>query len=266
MVIIDLESIIYFSKREKMKKIIFILVLLFSVNSFARMITVAVAANAQYAMKALSHAFTKKTGIYVQSVVSSSGKLTAMIKSGAPFNLFLSANMKYPMYLYKHNLAITKPKIYAKGSLVLWTLKKVSLKDKIDTLKNPSILTVAIPNPASAPYGVQAVDAMRNAKIFTDVKSKIIYADSIAQTNQYIYSKSVDLGITAKSVVMSPKMKDKGHYVDIAPSLYNSLQQGVVVLKYADTSNKLATMKFYHFIFSQKAKSIFKQFGYILPK
>jgi len=113
---------------------------------------------------------------------------------------------------------------------------------------------------------VQAINAMKNAKIFNDVKSKIIYADSIAQTNQYIYSKSVDLGITAKSVVMSPKMKNKGHYVDIATALYNSIRQGVVVLKYANTSNRLATMKFYHFIFSQKAKSIFKQFGYMLPK
>lgn len=249
-----------------MKKIILTLVLLFSVNSFAKTITVAVAANAQYAMQALSHMFTKQTGISVKSVVSSSGKLTAMIKSGAPFNLFLSANMKYPMYLYEHDLALTKPKVYAQGSLVLWTLKNISLKDRIYLLKQPSITTVAIANPANAPYGVQAVKAMKNAKIFADVKSKIIYADSIAQTNQYIYSKSVDLGITAKSVVMSPKMRGKGHYVDIDTALYNPIQQGIVVLKYADTSNKTATMKFYHFIFSKKAQKIFKQFGYILPK
>lgn len=249
-----------------MRKIIFTLVLVFSVNAFAKTINVAVAANAQYAMQALSKLFTKQTGINIRSVVASSGKLTAMIKSGAPFNIFLAANMKYPAYLYKHNLAITKPKIYAKGSLVLWTLKNISLKDKIDLFKQPSITTIAIPNPANAPYGVQAVKAMQNAKIFADVKSKIIYADSIAQTNQYIYSKSVDLGITAKSVVMSPKMKGKGHYIDIDTMLYNPIRQGIVVLKYANTSNKAASMKFYNFIFSKKAQNIFKQFGYILPK
>lgn len=249
-----------------MKRIILVIALLFSINSFAKTITVAVAANAQYVMQDLSHVFKQETGINIRSVVASSGKLTALIKNGAPFNLFLSANMKYPTYLYKHHLTITKPKVYAKGSLVLWTLKNISLKDRIYILRNPNITTIAIPNPKNAPYGVQAVKAMKSAKLFNIIKPKLIYADSISQTNQFIYSKSADLGITAKSVVMSPNMKNKGSYIDIDTKLYSPIKQGVVVLKYANTSNKKVTMKFYKFLFTKKARSIFKQFGYILPR
>ena len=221
-----------------MKKIVLAIALLFSVNIFAKEITVAVAANAQYAMQELSHLFTKETGIKVRSVVSSSGKLTALIKSGAPFDLFLSANMKYPTYLYKHGFTTNKPRVYAMGSLVLWTLKPISLANKIETLKGSDIKSIAIPNPKNAPYGVQAINAMKSAGIYDAVQSRLIYADSISQTNQYIYSKAADLGITATSVVLSPKMKGKGHYISIDPKLYNPIKQGVVVLKYSENSAK----------------------------
>ncbi len=249
-----------------MKRAILFILLLIGINGFAKTITVAVAANAQYVMQELSHIFKKETAIKIREVVASSGKLTALIENGAPFNIFLSANMKYPIYLYKHNLTTTKPKVYAKGSLVLWTLKDINLKKKIYTLNNSNITIIAIPNPANAPYGVQAIKAIKSAKLFVKIKSKIVYADSIAQTNQYIYSKSADIGITAKSVVMSPKMRGDGHYIDINTKLYNSIKQGVVVLKYANRSNEKETMQFYHFLFTKKAKNIFKQFGYILPK
>lgn len=248
-----------------MKKVVLVVALLLSVNIFAKEITVAVAANAQYAMKELSSLFKKETGISVRSVVSSSGKLTALIKSGAPFDLFLSANMKYPEYLYKHGFTTDKPRVYAMGSLVLWTLKPISLANKIEVLQDAKIKSVAIPNPKNAPYGVQAIKAMKSAGIYSVVQPKLIYADSISQTNQYIYSKAADLGITATSVVLSPKMKGKGHYISIDPKLYNPIKQGVVILKYSKSSAKTQTTKFYKFLFTKKAQKIFKRFGYILP-
>jgi molybdate transport system substrate-binding protein len=247
-----------------MKKLTLLLALVLSANIYAKEITVAVAANAQYAMQELSRVFKKETGVTVKNVVSSSGKLTAMIKSGAPFDIFMAANMKYPKYLYKHGMTTTKPRIYAMGSLVIWTFKPITLQDNIHVFTKSNIKSIAIPNPKNAPYGVQAINALKSVGLYNKVKSKLVYADSISQTNQYIYSKAADIGVTAKSVVLSPKMKGKGKYVMIDSKLYNPIKQGIVVLQHA--KGNAAATKFYHFLFSAKAKKIFEDFGYIVPK
>ena len=246
-----------------MKKIVSIF-LLFTVCLIAKEITVATAANVQYAMEEIKKAFKKSTGITVRTVVASSGKLAAQIKSGAPFDLFLSANMKYPKYLRKYGFAINDPKIYAYGSLVLWTLKPIELDKGIKSLLNPKIERIAIPNPKNAPYGTQAVIAMKKAGIYKKIKSKLIYAESVSQTNQYIASKVVDAGLTAKSVVLSPKMSGKGEFVSITPTLYSPIEQGVVILKHGQQKKPKATKAFYEFLFSPQGKEIFKKFGYIV--
>ncbi len=246
-----------------MKKIVSIF-LLFTVYLIAEEITVATAANVQYAMEELKKAFKRSTGITVHTVVASSGKLAAQIKSGAPFDLFLSANMKYPKYLRQHRFAVNDPKIYAYGSLVLWTLKPIELDKGIKSLLNPKIERIAIPNPKNAPYGTQTVIAMKNAGIYKKIKSKLIYAESVSQTNQYIVSKAVDAGLTAKSVVLSPKMSGKGKFININPALYSPIEQGVVILKHGQQKKPKATYAFYEFLFSPQGKEIFKKFGYIV--
>jgi len=237
--------------------------LLFTICLIAQEITVATAANVQYAIKEIKEAFKKSTGITVKTVIASSGKLTAQIKSGAPFDLFLSADMKYPRYLKKLRFAIDNPKVYAYGTLVLWSLKPIDLNRGIKSLLNTKIKKIAIPNPKNAPYGSQAVIAMKNAGIYKKIKSKLIYAESVSQTNQYIASKVVDAGLTAKSVVFLPQMSKKGKFVEIDPSLYLPIKQGVVMLKHSQKKPK-ATKAFYDFLFSLQGKSIFKKFGYIV--
>ncbi len=113
-------------------KIIFIIVL--TTNIYASSLKVAVAANVRFAFDEIVVAYEKNTNVKIIPIVSSSGKLTAQIEHGAPFDLFLSANMKYPTYLYTKNLAITKPQVYAYGGLVLWSLKK-NINIDLESLK-----------------------------------------------------------------------------------------------------------------------------------
>jgi len=249
-----------------MKKILSVfLVSLAAMGAVAEEITVATAANVQFAMAELQKTFKKETGITVRTVISSSGKLTAQIKSGAPFDLFLSANIKYPKYLREHGFAVTEPKVYAYGSLVIWTLKPIDTKAGLKSLTNPAVKRIAIPNPKNAPYGVQAVKAMQNAGVYDAVKSKLIYAESVSQTNRYIVSKAADIGMTAKSVVLSPKMAGKGNYTDVDSALYSPIQQGVVILKHGRENHPKAVQAFYDFLFSPQGKKIFKTYGYITP-
>ncbi len=244
----------------------FIFFIILGENVFAQQqITIAAAANVQYAMEELKAEFNEETGIDVSVIIGSSGQLTAQIKEGAPYDIFVSADMKYPLSLYSNKDAVDSPKVYAEGSLVIWTMKKGIMFDKeLNVLLSNRVSKIAIANPRTAPYGIASIEAMKHFGIYEKIKNKLIYGESIASTNQFIYSKAVEAGFTAKSVVISPQMKEKGEWMEIEHDAYKPIKQGCVILKYGYKNHRRASKKFYDFLFSTKAKSILSNFGYIV--
>ena len=229
-------------------------------------IRIAVAANVSYAIEDLKKAFHKLyPDIKVQVVLGSSGKLTAQIMSGAPYQLFLSANMKYPEALYEKELALTKPVVYAEGMLAMLSIKPYDFSKGIALVKEESIKRIAVAKPTTAPYGKAAIEAMKNAGVYKIVKNKFVFAESVSQTVSYTIT-AADLGFIAKSSLYSPKMKkyEEGvNWKTIDPKLYMPIKQGIVVLKKAESNDEAKA--FYTFILSDKAKAIFKKFGYLVP-
>ena len=247
-----------------MKKFFLFLLLAIFSKSFGETLTVSAAANVQYALDEIITEFNKKYPyIKVEKVVSSSGKLTTQIVRGAPYDIFLSADMKYPQFLYKKGLTAGKPKVYAYGLLVLYSMKNIKFND-IKDLTKPYIKRVAIPNPKIAPYGRASVEALKYYKIYKQVLPKVVYGESVGQATQYIVQKITDTGFTAKSVVLSPKLKGKGKWIEIDHKAYKPIKQGIVILKRA--KDKKSVYKFYNFIFSKKGKEILKKYGYRLPE
>lgn len=236
--------------------------LVFFTHTYAQ-ITLAVAANVQFAMQELKNEFKKETGIDASIILGSSGQFTAQIKEGAPYDIFISADMKYPNSLYQSKFAVSAPKIYASGSLVIWSLKKgIKLDKQLRFLLSDNIKRIAIANPAIAPYGEATIEVLKHFKIYDKVKSKLVYGESISPTNQYIVSGAADAGFTAMSVVISPQMKGKGVWMEIDPSVYSPIEQGCVILKYGIDHHKNESIRFFNFLFSQKAKDILRNFGY----
>jgi molybdate transport system substrate-binding protein len=223
-------------------------------------LNIAVAANMQFAMQEISKAFTNKTGIVCNLVISSSGKLTAQIKESAPYDLFISADMKYPNELFKTGFAEEQPKIYAYGKLVMWSMIN-GIKPSFDILKNAEIIHIAIADPKTAPYGEAAMEALKYNGVYKSIKDKLVYGESISQTNQFIISKAAEVGITAKSVVLSPEMKGKGEWIDVDEASYDAIAQGVVIIKHK-SSQPDNSEKFYNFLLSADARKILENFGY----
>ncbi len=251
----------------KIKSIIlsFLLVIFSSVCAFAQDLTVAVAANVQYTFEELKSEFQKETGINIKSIIGSSGKFTTQIENGAPFDVFLSADMDYPKTLKKEGLTYNDPKIYAYGTLVLWTMNNIDLSKGIEAVSDPAVGKIAIASPNIAPYGRQAVNVLKHYHLYQQVNKKLVYGENIAQVNQFIISKAADFGFTAKSVVLAPNMKDQGKWIEIEKDADEPIAQGVVILKYAQKDNLEAAQKFFDFLFSDKAGAIFKKYGYVLP-
>jgi len=237
-----------------MKKLF--LLFLFSSVLFSSDLKIAVASNVSFVIKALIQEYNISHSHKVKVILGSSGKLTALIRNGAPYDLFLSANMKYPNALYEDKLSVKKPFVYAKGKLALFSLRQKQLKD-IFLLND--VKSIAIANPKTAPYGIASLEAITNAGLLKNNQSKFIYAENISQTLQYVFV-AADVGLIAKSSLYAPKMKkfkNENYYVNIDESLYTPILQGIAAL-----NEKKSTLLFYDFMSSKKAKKILVQYGY----
>lgn len=222
-------------------------------------VEIAAAANMQYPIKELIAAFEEETGIGCNVSIASSGNLTNQIKNGAPYGVFLSADMGYPEDLHKYGFAAEAPQAYAYGKLVLWTT--TDALPSIELLKADSIKHIAIGNPRLAPYGVAAQEVLEHYGLFEVLKEKYVFGESITQVNQFIVSGAAEVGFTALAVVKSPNNEDKGKWLALPHALYSSIGQGAILIKHEDGISEKSQL-FYDFLFSQTSKDILKTYGY----
>ncbi|MDD5406269.1 MAG: molybdate ABC transporter substrate-binding protein [Sulfurovaceae bacterium] len=234
-------------------------------TAWSQTITVAAAANLKYTMADIAKEFTKRTGINVTVTTGASGKLTQQIMAGAPFDAFLSADVEYPAKLANGGFATTPSKVYAYGTLVLWSNTGTDLSKGVAGLINPNIKKIAIANPKVAPYGVESINAMKYYKVYDKVQNKIVNGESIGQVATYVTTNAAEIGFMAKSIVLSPDMKNVGKWVEVEPRSYNKIDQAMVGLKNGAPENQIAAKKFLNFMSSPKAREILKANGYILP-
>lgn len=230
-------------------------------NKTSDKLTIATAANVQFAMEELTQLFTRETGVETEIILGSSGKLLAQIKEGAPYDVFVSANMKYPDELYRLGLTKKAPEVYAKGKLVLWSIRD-SLTPSIEVLSADLVKHIAIANPKTAPYGVATKQFLNTIGVYNKIKNKLVFGESISQTNQFIISGAAEIGFTALSVVNSPKMQGKGKWMELDTKEYTPIAQGAVVIKKKGKNTDTAE-QFYAFLFSPMAQEVLRKYGYI---
>ena len=223
---------------------------------------IAAASNVQYAMADLVAAFTEESGIEAEVVISSSGKLSTQIAQGAPYDIFVSADMQYPMNLYRNGFATDKPRLYAYGEIVIWS--SGNIEPTFEAMMRDEVDHVAVPNPKTAPYGQMAMKALNNVGIFEAIHDKLVFGENVGQVNQFVASGSAEIGITAKSMLMSAQLKGKGNWTPISEKLYTPINQGLIIVD-RDAGFREDAKKFYDFIISGTARNILAKNGYKLP-
>lgn len=244
------------------------LIVLFGLLGFAQagQVRVALAANVSYAMPALTKVFAREhPEITIQTTVSGSGKLATQIHSGAPYDLFLSANMAYPQKLFDAGLTFAAPRVYAQGALAYLSNRPRDFSQGITVLTDPSIHSIAVANPKTAPYGKAAFEALEKAGLLQTLRPKLVFGESIAQTVAYA-THAADIGLVGKSALFAPQMKrykEGKNWADVDPALYRPIDQGMVLLKKA--ANPKEARIFYDFLLSKPAREIFTHYGYRLP-
>ena len=228
-------------------------------------LTIAVAANMQYAIQALIDEFHKTDNTEINVALGASGSLTQQIMQGAPFDIFISADENFPQKLYEEHYTLEPPKTYAQGVLVIWSAKEnIHPAKDLQLLANNDIKSIAIANPKTAPYGNAAQLILKKYGLYDKVASKLITGESITQTSNFIAAQAADIGFTAKAIVISDAMKNKGNWAELNTQDYPPIRQAAALLKHSETYNAAEAKKFYDFLYSQQAKDIYEKFGYIV--
>jgi molybdate transport system substrate-binding protein len=217
-------------------------------------------------MDELAGQFERQTGTKVNVTYGSSGNFLAQIQNGAPFDLFFSADMDYPRKLDATGLAEHGTLCeYAIGRIVIWTSADADVdvaRGKWAALLKPEVRKIAIANPDHAPYGRAAVAALKNAGIYERVKSKLVYGENISQAAQFVQSGNAQAGIIARSLAISPGMKD-GKRWEIPFDEYSPLEQGAVLL--ASGKNKEQARQFLDLVKSAAGRATLEKFGFAVP-
>jgi len=224
-------------------------------------ITVYAASDLDMAFREIKPIFEKATGTRVTLVMGSTGNLAKQIEHGAPADVFFAANASFVDDLQTAGAVIPQTRaLYAQGRIVLATPTKptVVVRELADLLK-PEVRRVAIANPAHAPYGRAAQEALESAGVWERLKPKLVYGENIRHTLQFVETGAVEAGIVALSVAGVPDVR----YVPIDPKLHKPLNQVAAVVK--RSARPELGVAFIQFLNGPEGRPIMKRYGFFLP-
>jgi molybdate transport system substrate-binding protein len=230
-----------------------------------REVRVAAAADLKFALDEAAAEFTARNpGTKVAVTYGSSGTLYAQLVNGAPFDLFLSADIEYPRKLVDQGRAVKGTEfVYAVGHLVVWVPNKSGLDlDRLGlaAVTDPAVHKVALANPKTAPYGRAAEAALKSRQLYDPARDKLVFAESVAQAAQFAESGAADVGLVALSLAASPAMRDKGRYWPVPLDAYPRLHQGGVILTGAKDPAAAESLR--DFLTGPNGRAVLKRYGF----
>ena len=202
-----------------MRTIVFLYLLVAAPVWAGEPIRIAVAANFKPTLQKITEPFLANSGIVVTYSNASSGALTTQIINGAPYDIFFAADSETT----KTILAAPGHEqdqifCYARGSLVL-----AGGNGKLSALANPN-LSLAIANPATAPYGRAAREVLARPEFSAGEGRKLVRGNSAAQAYQFWEGGSVKMALLPRALVLTGA-------TPIPPDWHGPLDQHAIVLR-----------------------------------
>jgi molybdate transport system substrate-binding protein len=230
-------------------------------------LSVAAAANLKAAAEELKRGFeAEQQGVEVSLTFGASGTFFAQIQSGAPFDLFLSADREYPAKVIAAGLAAAADeRSYAFGKLVAWLPPGSTLdleQRGLPALMNPAVKHVAIANPAVAPFGRATEAALEAAGVLDAVKDKLVLGTSVNQAAQFATTGAADVAFLPASLTFGKEFSS-GQVVPVSEALYPKIEQSGIVLSAA--KEPALARAFLAFITGENGRAILGKYGYGLP-
>jgi molybdate transport system substrate-binding protein len=233
-----------------------------------RVVRVAAASDLRFALDDVARALeAAHPDLSVQPTYGSSGNFVAQIQGGAPFDLFLSADVEYTRRLAAEGFTAPGSEfVYGVGRIVLWVARDstLDLSRGLAALREPSVRRVALANPRHAPYGRAAESALKHAGLYDAVAPKLVLGENVAQAAQFVQSGAADAGIIALSLALAPALANAGRHTEIPAASHPTLEQGGVILKPARDPEAAARVR--GFLTSPAGRAILKRYGFLVPE
>jgi len=245
---------------------ILILSLLVMGRASAQTLYIAAAADLVYCLEVLNRQFKQQyPQAQLKVTTGSSGHFFSQIQQDAPYEVYMSADIRYPKQLIAENVADGQSLfVYAIGQIALWTNKpQVAVSQGLSILTQTHIKRIAIAHPEHAPYGQAAKAALQQAKMWQAIQPKLVLGENIAQTLQFVQTQNADVGVVALSLLRAPQLAGQGQYWLIPAHFYPPLEQAMVVTKRGQ-NNRLA-YDYLKFIKSPPAQKILADYGFLAP-
>ena len=225
----------------------------------AQTLKIFAASSTKLAMQEIVGEFGKRhPNAKLEVTYSATGKAYAQFSNGFKYDIFMAADTTYPQKIHNDANAITKPKLYAYGVVALFSTNTQLIKRGLKSLQDKNIKHISIANPRLAPYGVAALEILKNSGLENATKSKLVLGDNIAQSVQFVDSGAAEIGLVALSLIKSAKKESE--YLLIDKRLYAPMEQAFVLTKYAK-SNPLA-QEFGDFLLQEFAQKSFEKQGF----
>lgn len=226
-----------------------------------RPLTIAAAADLQFAFQEIAERFEEQTGQRVVFSFGSTGNLAKQIEQGAPVDLFAAANVQFVQDLQDKGLIVPgTQQLYAVGRIVLVSSRAggVEVAD-LTGLLDAKISKVAIANPNHAPYGMAAKQALVAAGLWDQLQPKLVYGENVRQALQFVQTGNAEAGIVALSVANVPEVTCSL----IDESLHEPLEQALAVIR--GTPREKAARDFIKFVNGPEGRKIMRKYGFVLP-
>ncbi len=219
------------------------------------------AADLTFAFHEIVPRFEKALGVRVTLVLGSTGQLAQQIEHGGPADAFFAADQSFVDRLVAERVLLAETRaLYAQGRLVLATATAFGPKlMDLSGLTDPRVRHVAIANPAHAPYGRAAEQALRKAGVWEAIRPKLVYGENIRHTLQFLQTGAAEAGIVALSIASTPEVD----WVPIDPSLHAPLNQATAVVR--RSARPELGLAFIQFVNGPEGRPIMKRHGFLLP-
>ncbi|HYP74978.1 MAG TPA: molybdate ABC transporter substrate-binding protein [Polyangiaceae bacterium] len=224
---------------------------------------VAAAADLAHAFDELSPAFSAEASPQseLKLTLGASGLLARQLTQGAPFDLFLSADVGYVDRLVKAGVCDgTTAASYARGRLVIWVKGAEGARLTLVSLSDARFKHVAIANPEHAPYGKAAREALTRAGVWDALKARIVYGENVQQTFELARSGNADAAIVGLSLAVGTP---RGSWSMVDEALYAPIEQALVVC--SQGTNAAGARRLKAFIESARGRAILRKSGFLLP-
>lgn len=195
-------------------------------------VLVAVAANFSAPMLKLAAAFERDTGHRATLAIGSTGRFYAQVRSGAPFQLLLSADDQTPARLEQEGLAVPGTRFtYAVGRLVLWSRHGGLVDERGEVLRHGNFERLALADPRLAPYGAAAVQTLTQLGLLQRLQPRFVTGENIAQAWQFVSTGNAELGFVALSQVYADGRITQGSGWIVPDTLHAPIRQDAVLLQ-----------------------------------